>query len=94
MSYLQKIRRQEEDAIQSASTDPVTPITRRSSSTPNSKQKKTSESRHDIEAFFILIATLFRNIPDEGLKCWIETKSLINWGASFQETGMMCAYLE
>ncbi|CAI2180241.1 12519_t:CDS:10, partial [Funneliformis geosporum] len=94
MSYLQKIRRQEEDAIQSASTDPVTPITRRSSSTPGSKQKKTSESRHDIEAFFILIATLFRNISDEGLKCWVETKSLINWGASFQETGMMCAYLE
>ncbi|EXX70675.1 uncharacterized protein OCT59_005198 [Rhizophagus irregularis] len=94
MSYLQKIRRQEEDAIQSATTEPATPSTSKFPSTPSSKPKKTSVLRHDIEAFFILIATLFRNLPDEGLKCWVETKSLINWGASFQETGMMCAYLE
>ncbi|CAJ0632250.1 13929_t:CDS:10 [Entrophospora sp. SA101] len=73
MSNLQKIRRQEEDAI---------------------KSQKPEQIRHDIEAFLIMIAILYRDSPDEGLIFWTDLKHIINWGASFQEKGMMRAYLE
>ncbi|CAG8528083.1 286_t:CDS:10 [Acaulospora colombiana] len=83
-SNLQKIRRQEEDAIQSAATEPLV----------SSTTRKSIVVRHDVEAFFILIANIYRNLPDEGLRFWIDLKQIINWGASFQEKGMMRAYLE
>ncbi|CAG8501842.1 1764_t:CDS:10, partial [Acaulospora morrowiae] len=83
-SNLQRIRRQEEDAIQSAAAETLIP----------SITRKSIVVRHDVEAFFVLIANIYRNHPDEGLRFWIDLKQIINWGASFQEKGMMRAYLE
>ncbi|CAG8523856.1 10442_t:CDS:10 [Diversispora eburnea] len=81
---LQRIRRQEEDAIQSAAAEKLV----------RTNTKKSIVLRHDVEAFFILIANIYRNQPDEGLRFWIDLKQIINWGASFQEKGMMRSYLE
>ncbi|CAG8845751.1 4439_t:CDS:1, partial [Racocetra persica] len=52
---LQRIRRQEEDAIQSADAEPLT----------RSAIKKSVVVRHDTETFFFLIANIYRNHPDE-----------------------------
>ncbi|CAG8438575.1 8708_t:CDS:10 [Ambispora leptoticha] len=81
---LQQIKRREEDAIQAAKL-PQQPI--------SSKAKDTaSDLRHDLAAFFFLVAILYRT-PDSGLKFW-ENRSFLKFGASVSEARMIRAYLE
>ncbi|CAG8495867.1 17812_t:CDS:10 [Racocetra fulgida] len=82
---LQRIRRQEEDAIQSADAEQLT----------RSAIKKSAVVRHDTETFFFLIANIYRNHPDEGFRFWMDMKEqIIDWGSSVSEKGMRRGYLE
>ncbi|KAF0472453.1 nucleoporin [Gigaspora margarita] len=82
---LQRIRRQEEDAIQSADAESLS----------RSTIKKSAVIRHDTETFFFLIANIYRNHPDEGFRFWMDLKEqIIDWGSSVYEKGMRRGYLE
>ncbi|GAA5989348.1 hypothetical protein JCM11641_002770 [Rhodosporidiobolus odoratus] len=67
ISILRKLRNREEDVI---STSHRGGGLRASRSTVDDRP---AQPRHDLEAFFLLIATLYRNHPDGGLKFWEET---------------------
>jgi nuclear pore complex protein Nup205 len=78
-SILRKVRHREEDILMASSLGRTsgTPSRRRLSSSTRGEQPNNSqtEQRHDIEALFSLIATLYRDAPDAALKYWIEDDS-------------------
>lgn len=64
ISILRKVRNREEDVVSSSHRGGA----RRTSRGPVDSQPPTP--RHDLEAFFLLIATIYRNNSDAGLKFW------------------------
>ena len=78
-SILRKVRHREEDILMASSLGRTsgTPSRRRLSSSTRGEQPNNTqtEQRHDIEALFSLIATLYRDAPDAALKYWIEDDS-------------------
>ena len=64
ISILRKVRNREEDVVSSSHRGGA----RRTSRGPVDSQP--APPRHDLEAFFLLIATIYRNNSDAGLKFW------------------------
>lgn len=79
-SILRKVRHREEDILMASSLGRTTgtPSRRRlSSSTRGGDQANNApaDQRHDVEALFALVATLYRDAPDAALKYWIAEDS-------------------
>ena len=66
ISILRKLRNREEDTVSTSHRGGG----HRSSRGPS--DDKPVENRHDLEAFFLLIATIYRDQPDGALKFWQE----------------------
>ncbi|GAA5994814.1 Nup192p [Rhodotorula paludigena] len=66
ISILRKLRNREEDVVATSHRGGGLRSSRGGESQP-------AQPRHDLEAFFLLIATLYRRDPDGGLKFWEET---------------------
>jgi nuclear pore complex protein Nup205 len=68
ISILRKLRNREEDVVSTS---------HRGGGLRSSRglEQQTAPPRHDLEAFFLLIATIYRANPDGGLKFWEETSS-------------------
>ncbi|BGP36830.1 hypothetical protein JCM10449v2_000732 [Rhodotorula kratochvilovae] len=67
ISILRKLRNREEDVVSTS---------HRGGGMRSSRgvaEGQPAQPRHDLEAFFLLSATLYRNNPDGGLKFWEET---------------------
>ncbi|GAA5892450.1 hypothetical protein JCM6882_005619 [Rhodosporidiobolus microsporus] len=71
ISILRKLRNREEDVVSTSHRGGGL----RSSSSRAAEPSRPLQPRHDLEAFFLLIATIYRQNPDGGLKFWEETAS-------------------
>ncbi|KPV78555.1 uncharacterized protein RHOBADRAFT_51011 [Rhodotorula graminis WP1] len=69
ISILRKLRNREEDVVSTSHRGGGLRSSR------GAAESQPAQPRHDLEAFFLLIATLYRNNPDGGLKFWEETAS-------------------
>lgn len=67
ISILRKLRNREEDVVATSHRGGGLRSSR------GAAESQPAQPRHDLEAFFLLIATLYRNNPDGGLKFWEET---------------------
>ncbi|GAA5831477.1 hypothetical protein JCM11251_004037 [Rhodosporidiobolus azoricus] len=69
ISILRKLRNREEDVVSTSHRGGGL----RSSSSRATEPSKPLAPRHDLEAFFLLVATIYRHNPDGGLRFWEET---------------------
>ncbi|BGP12970.1 hypothetical protein JCM10213_006609 [Rhodosporidiobolus nylandii] len=67
ISILRKLRNREEDVVATSHRGGGLRASQRTA------DERPAAPRHDLEAFFLLIATIYRNNPDGGLKFWEET---------------------
>ncbi|KAK4058181.1 hypothetical protein OIO90_000920 [Microbotryomycetes sp. JL221] len=100
---LRKLRNREEDSVST---------TRRggSRSNRNAQEDKPAVQRHDLEAFFLLVATVYYGSPDTGLKFWEDgpgpdsrlppsplatrLSAFLRWGSESRAPAMMRAFYE
>ncbi|GAA6005529.1 hypothetical protein JCM10207_005238 [Rhodosporidiobolus poonsookiae] len=66
ISILRKLRNREEDVVSTSHRGGGLRASR-------GMEDRPTQPRHDLEAFFLLIATIYRHNPDGGLKFWEET---------------------
>ncbi|GAA5862929.1 hypothetical protein JCM1840_002329 [Sporobolomyces johnsonii] len=69
ISVLRKLRNREEDIVSTSHRGGGL----RASRGGAGGDERALQPRHDLEAFFLLIATIYHNSPDAGLKFWEET---------------------
>lgn len=99
-SVLRKMRNREEDAIF---------LPRRGGRPGARGEEQPVEIRHDLEALFLLITTIYRDAPDGGLKFWTDTASdsssavagggsrlttFIRWGTECRAHGLKTSFYE
>lgn len=81
---LRKLRNREEDALSSSHRGGHR-VTR------GGQEERPAEPRHDLEALFLLIATIYRSTPDAGLKFWDESLADISSTSIIQQTSSRLA---
>jgi len=80
ISILRKLRNREEDVVSTSHRGGGLRSSR------GAAESQPAQPRHDLEAFFLLIATLYRNNPDGGLKFWEEAASDASTSAAVSTT--------
>ncbi|SCV68829.1 BQ2448_950 [Microbotryum intermedium] len=107
ISILRKLRNREEDVESTSHRGGGFRGSQRSRVGGADHEDRPIVARHDLEAFFLLIATLYRGEPDSGLKFWEEVledgsthamtsrlSAFLRWGSECRPPAMMRAFYE
>ncbi|KDE08259.1 hypothetical protein MVLG_01525 [Microbotryum lychnidis-dioicae p1A1 Lamole] len=107
ISILRKLRNREEDVESTSHRGGGFRSSQRSRAAGGDHDEHPIVARHDLEAFFLLIATLYRGEPDSGLKFWEEVledgsmhamtsrlSAFLRWGSECRPPAMMRAFYE